>query len=159
VGHIRSTRNIESLLKIQKINNIQVVVVGSSSTPTEEDLKNRLMKYGVRVIDEYIPDISKIYKLSDIYVFPVLNKIASIYLPLSILEAMSCNLPVLTTRFGGLPDNFKEDIGFKFFDTTEELVELIKEYNFSKVENRHKIEKFTWSRFADEVLTACDELL
>jgi glycosyltransferase involved in cell wall biosynthesis len=161
VGHIRSTRNVESLSEIQKIDNVQVVVVGSSSTPTEHDLKKRLTKEGVLVIDEFVQDISKIYKMSDIYVFPVLNEIACIEMPLSVLEAMACNLPVITTKFGSLKDYFEEDSGFRYADSIEDMVNLIrivKDMAVTDYCNNKKIKSFTWSKFADEVIAACDEL-
>ena len=131
VGHIKTNRNIECLLKIQKINDMQVVIVSSTSKGTDNNLKNRLMKEGIQVIDGFIPDISKIYKMSDIYIFPVFDNTAAIEMPLSVLEALACNLPVITRRFGGLVNYFKEDVGFRYFDTDDELVKIIKLFNFS----------------------------
>jgi glycosyltransferase involved in cell wall biosynthesis len=172
VGHIGQTRNTECFIDIQKIENIQVVVVGSTSTPrmnlmyttTDNYLKDKLRGAGVHVIDEFIPDISKIYKMSDIYVFPIPIEFsrrygAAINIPLSVLEALACNLPVITTRFGALVDYFKEDSGFRYFSTTKELIALIREIDRADVHNSKKIENFTWDRFADEVVTACEELL
>jgi glycosyltransferase involved in cell wall biosynthesis len=158
VGHIRSTRNVESLIEAQKIERIQVVIVGSTSTSKDLVLKKRLLRSGVIIIDNYIPDISEIYKMSDIYVFPVLNDIASINLPLSVLEAMACNLAVVTTRFGALKEIFKEDEGFRYFDNTKEMISLIRNMSNCKVHNNKKMEKFTWSRFSDEIMKACNEL-
>jgi len=159
VGHIKDERNIECLLEIQKINGVQVIIVGSTTTAVEETLKNRLEKEGIRVINEFIPDISKVYKMSDIYVFPVIKNTAAIEMPLSVLEAMSCNLPVISTRFGGLIDFFKEDEGFRYFQDTAELVRLVKNMPCTEIHNNKKVESFTWNRFADEVLTACEELI
>ena len=161
VGHIRRTRNIECFLDIQKINNIQGIIVGSTTTEQDDDLKDMLIREGVIIIDRFIPDISSIYKMSDIYVFPVLQNNAAIEMPLSVFEAMSCNLPVLTTRFGGLADYFKEDVCYRYFNTTEELVDLInlsKNVDKSKINNDKKMGCFTWERFADETLSACEEL-
>lgn len=161
VGHVRSTRNVESLLEVQKIDNVQVVVVGSTSTVVEKDLKDKLERAGIRVIDKYVPDIADIYKMSDIYVFPVFNKIACIDMPLSIIEAMVCNLAVITTRFGGLMDHFKEDAGFKYFDTMDELIKLVKllkDKDTTEINNNIKVESFTWGDFTEEILLACDVL-
>ena len=57
--------------------------------------------------------------MSDLYVFPVVNNTEAIDMPLSVLEAMSCSLPVISTRFGGLVDYFEEDTGFRYFNTTD----------------------------------------
>ena len=162
VGHIRPTRNVQCLSNLQKIKDVQVVLVGSSSTPTENGLKERLIKDGVYVIDRYIADITKIYKMSDAYIFPVFNNIACIDMPLSILEAMACNLPIITTRFGGLEDNFEESSGFNYFDNDEQLAELvksIKKMNGSEINNIDKIRPFTWNKFTDVIISACEELI
>jgi len=158
VGHIRTTRNVASLVEVQKLDNLQVVIVGSTSTVVEKNIKDKLQAAGIRVIDYFIPDISSVYKMSDIYIFPVFNDIACIEMPLSVLEAMACNLSVITTRFGGLVDHFKEDEGFRYFDTHKELVELVQLFsrsNRGSVNNNNKVASFTWDRFADEVLAAC----
>lgn len=162
VGHIRPTRNVQCFSKVQKITDVQVVLVGSSSTPTENDLKDRLIKAGVCVIDKYIADIPKVYKMSDAYIFPVVDNIACIDMPLSILEAMACNLPIITTRFGGLEDNFEESKGFNYFDNDEqleELVESVKKISGSEINNVEKIMPFTWNRFTDVIIDACEELM
>ena len=161
VGHIRSTRNVESLLKVQRIEGVQVVIVGSTSTAVENEIKERLERGDVTVISNAVPDISKIYKMSDIYVFPVMNKIACIDMPLSVLEALACNLTVMTTRFGGLVEHFKEDARFKYFRTIDELVEMVRvgrDMNRAGISNKKKVEPFTWSRFTEEILDASGEL-
>ncbi len=157
VGHIRESRNIECFIDVQKIENVQAVIVGSTSTPQDGYLKDKLIGAGVRVIDEFIPDISKIYKMSDIYVFPVVKNTAAIDMPLSVLEALACNLFIITTRFGGLVDYFKEDYGFRYFSTTEELIALIRG-DRADFHNSKKIENFTWDRFTNEIISACEEL-
>jgi glycosyltransferase involved in cell wall biosynthesis len=162
VGHIRKTRNLECFLDIQKIKNVQGVIVSSTSTEQDNDLKDLLIKGGVKIIDEYIPDIPGIFKMSDMYVFPVHQNCAAIEMPLSVLEAMSCNLPVITTRFGGLVNFFEEDAGFKYFNTADELVHLIKlnmNMNRSRIGNTEKMERFTWERFTEEIVTECEKLL
>lgn len=159
VGHIKANRNIECLLKLQESEDAQVIIVGSTSIVIENDLKKRLVREGVMVIDKYMPDISEIYKMSDVYVFPVIHDDEAINMPLSVLEAMACNLPVITTRFGGLADNFQEDDAFKYFDTTEELISLIERTNSKAADNRKKIMHLTWSRFADRIIDACREIL
>lgn len=162
VGHIRSTRNVLCLTEVQKIDKVQVVIIGSTSTVVEKNVKERLVNAGIRIIDYYIPDISMIYKLSDIYTFPVVNEIACIDMPLSVLEAMACNLPVITTRFGGLVHHFQEDKGLRYFDTIDELVELVKLYkklDAEAIRNNVKVASFTWDRFVHEAIVACHEVI
>jgi len=162
VGHIRSTRNVESLLEVQRIEGVQVVIVGSTSTVVENEIKERLEREGVRVIDKTVPDISKIYKMSDIYVFPVMNRIACIDMPLSVLEASACNLPVITTRFGGLAEHFKEDEGFRYYGLVDELVASVRDMmdmDRTKISNINKVRALSWSRFTEEIIDACGEIV
>lgn len=159
VGHIKSNRNIESLVKLQEIEEVQVIIFGSTSTEVDRNVKNNLEKKGIRVFDEFIPDISKVYKMSDIYVFPVASNKGAIDMPLSVLEALACNLPIVTTRFGALEEYFMEDTGFRYFDSSKELIEIVKGVDSAMLENNKKIEPFTWDSFTDEILNGCEETI
>jgi len=160
VGHLKASRNLKCFIYLQRVDNIQVVIVGSTiNNQKEHKLQEILKDYGVIIIDEFIPDIQEVYQLSDIYVFPVLKRDAAIEMPLSILEALACNLPIITTRFGGLPNYFKEDIWFKYFDSTEELIKLVCNMNRDNIQNDKKVENFTWDLFANEIIAACKELV
>ena len=155
-GHIKASRNLECFIEIQEITDVQVIIVGSTSTRVDNDLKDRLVKAGIIVIDKFVPDISRIYKLSDAYVFPVVINNAAIDIPLSVLEALACNLQVITTRFGGLVDYFQEGEGFRYFQTTKELISLIGDIGETISNNKEKIMHFTWDRFAEEVFNICE---
>ena len=107
IGHINWGRNLNALIPLQNSDN-QVVVVGSSSTPIdapkEKELKKHLIDCGIKIIDGYVENIEEIYQLSDLYVFPVIFEGGCIGIPLSILEARACGIPVLSTEFGGLKE-------------------------------------------------------
>lgn len=145
VGHVRPTRNVSVFIKVQELKNVQVLIVDSTSTPPYEELNKQLRNKGILIFHRFIPDISEIYNLSDIYVFPVKDEIASINLPLSILEAMACGLPVITTRFGGIEGYFQEDEGFRYFNNEEELLRIISRLMMDGRGNRKKVERFTWN--------------
>ena len=106
-------------------------------------------KEGLIVVHKYIPSIEEMYQLADWYVFPVLKNDAAIETPLSVLEAMSTNLPVLTTRFGSLPDTFHEDKHFKFVSDPNDNVETLRNGFPDNCKNREKINPFTWEAVAD----------
>ncbi len=132
VGHINEGRNLRSLIPFQDENN-QVLVVGSSSTRDvsfkDEKLLDFLIKSGIQVIDTYIEDIHEIYQLSDVYVFPVKSEGSCIGIPLSVLEASACGLPVITTDFGGLRRILQDQEDSVFFldpaDFPHRLSELL----------------------------------
>jgi glycosyltransferase involved in cell wall biosynthesis len=112
------------LIPLQKNNN-QVVIVSSSSTPRDaigpKELKDKLKQAGITIVDRYIPDIEEIYQLSDCYVFPVKKESSAISLPLSILEARACGLPVLTTDFGSIQAFLDDDNGNILYSAPEEF--------------------------------------
>ena len=120
IGHINWGRNLDAFIPLQ-IGDNQVVVVGSSSTPIdapkERELKKRLIDCGIKIIDKYIENIEELYQLSDLYVFPVIFEGGCIGVPLSILEARACGIPVLATAFGGLKEVFESvDEGIYYSD-------------------------------------------
>ena len=62
---------------------------------------------GVRVLRENLPAIHELYQLADVYLFPVQRADAAMEIPLSVLEAMAVNLPIITTPFGRLTELFE----------------------------------------------------
>lgn len=124
VGHLNDGRNLMSLSPLQKNKN-QVVIVGSSSTPKEsigpKSFKKDLIKEGFIIIDKYIENIEELYQLSDLYIFPVIKVNSSIGLPLSVLEARACGIPVLTTDFGSIKYFLGNDYGNIFYCKPEDF--------------------------------------
>jgi glycosyltransferase involved in cell wall biosynthesis len=146
VGHIVRRRGIEALVRLQA-GDRQVLVVGSVNTPADRRLRRRLEERGVIVWTKYIPEIEKIYALSDCYAFPTRDPLAAIEIPLSVLEAISCNLPVLATPFGGLPDQFPADAWVLFENRPERWPERIAELRKSgQTQNRSKAIPLDWEK-------------
>lgn len=158
VGHIKQNRNIEQLIDVQGLRNIQVIIVSSATTKVDYALKRRLKESGIKVYDSYISTVEEIYQLADLYVFPVIKQDAAIEMPLSVLEAMACNLPVITTRFGGLVECFKENEGFRYFANNEELLDLIPAMGRLRSTNTEKVADFTWENMANFIISAIEEL-
>lgn len=114
MGHLNETRNLRSLIPLQKAG-FQIVVVGSSSTPLDSvgptSLKQDLETAGIIILDGYIKHIEEVYQLSDIYIFPVVAINGSISFPLSVLEARACHVPVISSDYGSLKHFLGDDIG------------------------------------------------
>jgi len=112
VGHFNKNRNLEKLIPVQEVEKNQVLIVGSTSTPTKEGVDKGLMNIlrasGIMTINNYIPNIEEIFQSADVYMFPVEDELGCIGIPLSILEARACGLPVITTQFGGIKKLFGE---------------------------------------------------
>jgi glycosyltransferase involved in cell wall biosynthesis len=160
VGSVRKWRNVDHLIEIQKEAGVQVVLVGRSTTKNENDVEQALRKAGVMVKDGYNPRIAEFYGLADCYVFPTTTPIGSIDVPLSVLEAMACNLPVVTTRFGGLPRMFREENGFFYSDTAHfpQHIRALKEGDI-KIETRSLVLPYSWDNIANNLYAMYHELL
>lgn len=103
VGHLKPGRGVLALRSVQALEGVQAVLVCSSSTEADAGMRRSLQTAGVRVIDHHVPEIEEYYRAADCYLFPPATALDAIELPLSVLEAMACDLPIVTSRFGGLP--------------------------------------------------------
>lgn len=160
VGHINEGRNIRVMADIAALKGVQTVVVGSTSTPQDSSLAEELADNGVVVLRGYIEHIEEVYQLADAYVFPVMQSTSAIELPLSVLEAMACDLPVVTTRFGGLADCFREGEGLFFANDAGELTRKLElARNIGEVRTREKIEPFTWTGVFDQFFSEIEQLI
>lgn len=125
VGHLEAARNLTALEGLLA-KGIQVVVAGSLYMGTNHGLIARLEGAGFRLFKGYQPQIEELYQLADGYVFPA-RPGDSITMPLSVLEAMACNLPVATTRFVGLEQAFRPGGGLCFIDDLNQVVARVED--------------------------------
>jgi len=161
VGSIRKWRNVEILKGLQSHPDLQVLVVGRTSTKFEKTAALELEKMGCKIINKHVPKIEEIYALSDCYVFPTTDPVGSIDVPLSVLEAMATNLPVVSTRFGGLPTIFKEEGGLFFVEDKENIYKTIKDIKNGKLEikTREKVLQYSWDNIAKKLVDVYRELI
>lgn len=149
VGPIRRNRSVKIFSKIQQEDNDnQVLIVGRSgrSMSIERDVYKSLINGGCVVWTTYLKNMEEIYALSDCYIFPVVDKLGSVEMPLSVMEAMSCNLPVITTKFGALTRVFKEGDGLIFVDKEEDFISALKSVKSDDedVKTREKVLPYSW---------------
>jgi glycosyltransferase involved in cell wall biosynthesis len=126
IGTIKEGRNIRMLTSVQNSGN-QVIVTGNTTIKNEMPLKECLEENGCMIWIGYFSHIEEIYALADCYVFPVKPsaRIECIEMPLSVMEAMACNLPIIASRYGALPRAFKEGNGLRYFDPENQISDLI----------------------------------
>ena len=152
IGHISARRNL-GLLKKLSFDGTRLAVVTSTSTVPDPGVREWLRQESVLVMDEYIENIEEVYRLADCYVFPTLNVKGAIEIPLSVLEAMATNLPVVTTAFGGLPDLFEEGGGLFICNAESEFAEKFrKAMALEGAATRDLVTGLTWDRVAEEIL-------
>lgn len=164
VGHCTEARGVLplGLLQQQLSPAIQFVVVSSSTNAPRESIREQLRDQGVLILDDFIPNIEMVYQAADLYLFPGVRPDAAIDIPLSVFEAMAVNLPVVTTRFGGLPDLFEPSPWFRFADSPDGMFEEIKTVlagNDSRSETRKMISPYTWNGFIDVIQNDYEMLL
>lgn len=162
VGHINEGRNL-SILKKLVCQGFEVVIIGSSCFNNDDKLYKHLAKSGIRIVSEYVEDINEYYQGVDAYVFPVQNDTSVIEFPLSILEAMACNLPILSTAFGSIPSHFNESPFFRYFNTEESLInqtaDLFEETDITQCHNSKIIkELFSWEKQFNTIYNQIDKL-
>lgn len=146
VGHIYKKRNLEIFCEIQKIEKTQVVLVGGDYLEIDNKLRNHLENNGCFVITDYLQQIEEIYAIADCYVFPVLWG-NTICMPLSILEALSLNLPVIALNDYQFPPELNKSIFFvkntKEITSTVEKLKNNLENGFDP-DSRDKMLEYSW---------------
>lgn len=154
VGSIKKGRSIQLLEKLQKWNN-QVVIVGAVSPGIEKNLISQLKESRCLVWTKYFENIEEIYALSDCYLFPTtpMNRLNAIEMPLSVLEAMSCNLPLISTKFGALTRVFKEGNGLIFVDKEEDFIITLENVKSDviDVKTREMVLPYSWGNITKKL--------
>lgn len=158
VGSFRKWRNVQTLSRFLN-SETQVFIVGSTAN-IEDDIYQMLSRDGCILRREYIANIDEVYKLSDCYLFPTFDRRGSIEIPSSVLEAMACNLPVITTRFGALPRTFEEGEGLYFAeeDRFSLLLDKVKTYD-ERIRTRDKVLPYSWDIITERLERLYVELL
>jgi len=152
VGPIRRNRNLRILAAMQEQIGGQVIVVGSTSLAPDAETVANLKKSGCIVWQKYLPNIEEIYAMSDCYVFPTVDKNGSIELPLTVMEAMACNLPVISTEFRALPRLFSEGNGLFFVRKENNVIEKLRQARKeAEVKTREKVLPYSWGEVAKKL--------
>ena len=132
-----------------------VLVVGASTIRPQEGIVRALKASGCLVRLGYVERIEEYYQMADCYVFPGLGRSAAIDVPLTVLEALACDLPVVSSRFGGLPELFAESgSGLSFASTVDEFVaetETLLARPEGSPGTRELVNAFDWTAIADRL--------
>jgi len=156
VGHLAESRNVLLLAKVRQDLGCEAIVVGSTSTPHNAEVKDLLEASGVRVFDTYIEEIADIYRAVDCYLFPVHNSGGAIEMPLSVLEAMACGIPVVSTPFGSLPDWLPPSSGVVYADADHALIREVGVALLAGPELSERVRssalQFSWATIAERLI-------
>ena len=154
IGSIKEGRNVHLMEKLQREDS-QVIIIGAISTGINKNMAQQLKKSGCLVWERFFENIEEFYALSDCYLFPTppMNKLNSIEMPLSVLEAMACNLPVITTRFGALPRVFEDSEGLFFADNGDDFINILESIKSTDIDvkTREKILPYSWENIGKKL--------
>lgn len=160
VGPIRANRNLRLLTRVGTLG-AQSLIVGSPYAGINRRLVKFLTSSGCKVIPQFLPDIPSVYSASDVYMFPVRNPTAAVETPLSVLEAMASNLPVVSTPFGALPRMFHETGGLRFAWEDEDLLEALDDVlagDLATPENRKLVVNYSWDKIVARLIAIYEQL-
>lgn len=153
IGSIKEGRNLRQLIKLQDKEN-QILIIGAG-TKFDNNLLKDLTDAGCIVSTGYIQNIEKIYNFADCYIFPTQDNYDifgrasadSIEMPLTVLEAMACNIPVISSRFGAIPRVFQDKDGFFLSSNEMELNYAIREIKKgAPINTRDMVISYSWEK-------------
>ena len=154
VGHLNQGRNVGQLMTLDDRFHSVLVVSTLTAHARDENLRKQLLqKENITLMEQYLPDIQEIYQLSDVYLFPVMDRGRCIDSPLSAIEAAACNLPVVTTPFGELKELISSD-GFYEIDSFEpnQLNELLFKAFKEGKSSRESVLDYDWTYAVKKLL-------
>lgn len=162
VGELDNNKNhilVIKALTLLKAKNYKYIICGVG--PNEEKLKRFVDETGLSdkvVLAGYRSDISDILNAADLFVFPSFHE----GLPVSILEAMACGLPILCSNIRGNVDIIRDgDNGFLFspddYSTLALSIErLLKDYSLAQAfgeKNKQIVTNFSHESVGNELKT------
>ncbi len=161
VGHLTEGRNLLVLTDLQRLQHHQVFVVYSPAFKPHPGVYRRLIDEGCILLGDYLERIEEVYQLADCYLFPVVNPSYCIELPLSVLEAMSCDLPVITARFGALDELFQPGDGLFYLDSSNSIRRALECVTRPgcRVRNRERVADYGWGCVARDLERVYAQLL
>jgi N-acetyl-alpha-D-glucosaminyl L-malate synthase BshA len=173
VGYLDTFKGIFELINAfyeinKKSTNFKLMMVGEG--PKDDELKRiisqlHLEKYVIFTGKIFPTNIHKYYQAADIFVLPSYSE----GLPLSILEAMACGLPIVTTNVGGIPEVVKNgENGFIIPSKNRQLLaqkleiiaynlDLRKKFGFKSTEII--IKEFSIEKKVEELAKLYEELI
>jgi len=173
VGRIEKQKGYHLLLKILpdilKNHDVKLVIVGTGSylpnlkkMAVKLDISDKVIFTG-KVSDN---DLLKYYNLADIFAFPTLRMEG---LPLVILEAMACEIPVVASRIGGIPtviENGRD--GFliepsNLKELKDKILMLLEDERLAKRIGKNArskvVKKFSVDKMSDDTIKVYEEVI
>lgn len=151
VGHCSSGRGLEDFAEIRDAERLIV----ASGMFENADTVNTLQQAGVRIHKGYLEHVEDIYQMADAYLFPTHSAEYVISIPLSVMEALSCGVPVVGYRdFSNLLKIPAEEDAITLITDRSKLNDAIGHAAKRKKDHSLLIEPKSWEEVADDALAA-----
>lgn len=149
VGHCSSGRGLEDFTAITCA---ERMVVASGMFENEETVRT-LEEAGVKIHKGYLENVEEVYQMADAYLFPTHSTEFVISIPLSVMEALSCGVPVIGYRdFENLAAIPAEDGAVTLIGDKTELNETLHNLSVKKRDKSFLKAPKTWEQVADDVM-------
>lgn len=149
VGHCSAGRGLEDFASIT---NAERMIVASGMFENPDTVKT-LEDAGVKIHKGYLENVEEIYQMADVYLFPTRSTEFVISIPLSVMEALSCGVPVIAYKdFKNLSSVSAKEGAVMLVDDKSELNEAVLEAANKKRHQSYLVSPKTWEEVAYEVL-------
>ena len=149
VGHCSAGRGLEDFAAITDADRM---VVASGMFENAETVKT-LNDAGVKIHNGYMEHVEEIYQMADVYLFPTRSAEFVISVPLSVMEALSCGVPVIGYKdFSNLSDIPAEEGAVSLIDDKSELDAAVTKAAAKKRDKSYLKVSRTWEQVASDVL-------
>lgn len=149
VGHCSAGRGLEDFATITTA---ERMIVASGMFENAETITS-LDQAGVKIHKGYLQYVEEIYQMADVYFFPTHSTEYVISVPLSVMEALSCGVPVIAYKdFPNVAAIPAEEGAVTLIENKRELDDAIKSILSRKQEKSFLKEPKSWQEVAHEVL-------
>jgi len=171
VGRLFPNKGIQYLIEaapviLSRYPNVEFIIIGKG--PMEAELKKLIGRLNLEHAFRFlgiVPSVSEIMRQCNIFVRPSLTE----GMPLTILEAMACGLPVIASKIPGTSEIVKDGetgILIKPGDVKQlsnAIIKLIEDEDYARriKERAYEFIKnhYSWDRIAEEYLKTYNEVL
>ncbi len=149
VGHCSSGRGLEDFAAIS---GAERLIIASGMFENPETVKS-LEEAGVIIHKGYLENVEEIYQMADVYLFPTHSTEFVISIPLSVMEALACGVPVIGYQdFNNLSSISAEDGAITLIRGKSELDTAIVAAVAKKQDKSLLKLTRTWEEVAEDVL-------
>ncbi len=149
VGHCSAGRGLEDFAAIT---DAERMVVASGMFENPETVK-ALEDAGVKIHKGYLENVEEVYQMADVYLFPTHSTEFVISIPLSVMEALSCGVPVVGYKdFENLAAVSAEKDAVMLVNDKTELNDAVLTMAGKKRQKSCLISPKTWEQVAQDML-------